>query len=210
MLYTASGLHRLSARIIDLIFYLPIFYWYRHYPSGESIWFFVLITTIYIAFFECFIPFLTKGQTIGKLLTNIRIVSQNGAFASFNQITDKGFIYLLIPVIEALPVMNSVLNVLMIYCIIVSLILMFNDPYNQTMVDKLSFTYVVINDRSINVIQEKLQSREYLEAYQKWLTENGMKKRSLFSRFKRNPYQHQPSYVKTQNKKIKKEKKEKY
>jgi uncharacterized RDD family membrane protein YckC len=202
MLYTASGLRRLIARLIDLVFYIPIFYWYRHYPSGESIWHLVLITILYISFFECVIPILTKGQTIGKIVTNTRIVSQTGAYASFNQITDKAFIYLLIPIIEVLPVMNGVLNVIMIYCIVLSFILMFCDPFNQTMVDKLSFTYIIINNNSVQDVQEKLQSKEYQNQYKQWLKENGKKKRHLFKR--KDKYDHQPTYVTT--KRVKKEK----
>ena len=151
---TASGKERLYARLLDtfieLLFFSPLIFWYFRLPEDGSILPIVGVMTLIVIILESVVPIILKGRTIGKKIMGLRMVSLYGGKASKDELTDKGFIYMLIPIMLFTPILNGVFLVMIIYFNIISLIFIFFDSKNQGVIDKLTSIIVIRDDKLLD------------------------------------------------------------
>ncbi|ERJ12132.1 RDD family protein [Haloplasma contractile] len=119
-----SGAVRIGARILDFtILYsilMPLVLWeqmvlyhieynnlrdfsrYYEFSRNNTIIFLVLIIIL-----ELIIPLITKGQTLGKMITKQRVISKDGEYASAKQLVGRSLIYIVALSITQLKSLNS-------------------------------------------------------------------------------------------------------
>ncbi len=162
---TVEGGDRIVATIIDLVIFAGIIGIFLAIFFDKLIildeWLFlflffafgIIIDTI----FSFLIPVYTKGQTIGKKITGIRIISNNGEYVSITQLFVRDIVYSIPSLFFGVPVLGRIMELIMGGLSFLSLYYIFNDVHHQAVHDKFAGVYVVYNHRYIMYRKERNQ-----------------------------------------------------
>lgn len=171
MKITALGGQRILARLIDIlviiIFGIPMMIWVVDKVSTsnlrvENLKDEILVYGLIISIiFELVIPILTRGKTIGKALMGLRMVSNNGKYASIWKLFVRSLMYTAIPLLESLPVVGTFIDISMFIIYIISLVLIFTHYCHQAVHDMISSIYVV-EDNKYKLFKKQLE--EHIES----------------------------------------------
>lgn len=92
------------------------------------------------------VPLITKGQTLGKKITGLRIICDDGHYVTFSKLFVRDVVYGLPQFLSNIPVIGGLIELIYFAMSIVSLVFIFSDDYNQAVHDKFAQVYVVEDD----------------------------------------------------------------
>lgn len=157
---------RIISRIIDivveLLLMIPLFFYIKslNYTSPSQInvnalfgpiLIYVIITIIG---YEVILPYFTKGRTLGKIATGIRIVELNGRNVYFSTLVKRYGFQLLLSILSSIPFIGGLFSLTEFVILIVSIVFLFNDPYGQAVWDKVAGC-VVVPDETLIFLKRK-------------------------------------------------------
>ncbi|MDF2699608.1 MAG: hypothetical protein K0Q49_1164 [Haloplasmataceae bacterium] len=145
---TASLKSRIKAHLLDrmicLICLSPFLIWiFTKVDRGPYIFAFSLILILISTMLYIIVPTITKGRTLGKMIVGLRTISVGDEHANSGQHIGRGLIYVLVPIFEI--VYGYYLNIVMILFWFISLYYFSRNRYNQSIHDKYSYCYVVVD-----------------------------------------------------------------
>ncbi|HHU81289.1 MAG TPA: RDD family protein [Acholeplasmataceae bacterium] len=115
----------------------------------------MLYTLVVSLVIQYLIPVLTKGRTIGKMALGLRIISDEGEYASPSKLFIRSTIYVVAPLLQYVPIIGDWLSTIITIVWVVSFIFLFTDQKHQTVHDKYSRCLVVYD----NLYQAQNQGR---------------------------------------------------
>ncbi len=104
--------------------------------------------------YEIVLPYFTKGRTLGKMATGIRIVELNGCNVYFSTLVKRYGFQLVLSILSSIPFIGGLFSLTEFVVLIVSIVFLFNDPYGQAVWDKVA-NCVVISDETLIFLKRK-------------------------------------------------------
>jgi uncharacterized RDD family membrane protein YckC len=97
------------------------------------------------------IPVITNGQTFGKKIFGLRIVSVNGSDVSNSSLFFRYFILVVLSLFSRLPLIGFIFNLILFLYYLIGIIQINNDERSMTYLDKICNTVVVDDIKHFNL-----------------------------------------------------------
>jgi len=150
----AKPSHRYLASIIDglvvALLSLPIFLWTSDTKLILTIGFFLYKVFVYLLV-DFLVPYITKGQTIGRYFMGLRLVRKNGQYASIKNYLLRAIIFVVIAAISIIFDMAFIAYLLRSIVFALSIYWIYTDDYRMTVHDKIAGTIII---KELNIVRE--------------------------------------------------------